>query len=129
MNDPFAELGIPRKFDLDDATLAAAQQAGSATAYAAIADPKQRADALLTLLQGPTKEQWPAAPPDFSAALTQAGGDAQKLAALRLDRLKRIANLFRQLGSNDKATVQIGRQRMIRAELNALDQLGPVPQS
>ena len=121
---------FPRKFDLDEATLAAAGQAQNAEAYQLIADPQKRADTLLTQMHGPTKEMWSALPPDFAAALDAAGGDAQKLAALRQDRLKRISNLFRQLGSNDKATVQIGRQRMIRAELNALDQMGrSAPQS
>jgi hypothetical protein len=130
MDDPFAQLGVPRKFDLDDATVAAAQTAGNAHAYQLIADPQKRADTLLTLMHGPTKEAWSAVPPDFEAALAAAGNDPQKLASLRQDRLRRIANLFRQLGSNDKATVQIGRQRMIRAELNALDQLGaPAPKS
>jgi hypothetical protein len=130
MNDPFAALNIPRQFDLDDATLAAAQRAGNTPAYQIIADPRQRADTLLTLLHGPTKEMWSGLPTDFPAALAAAGSDAGKLAALREDRLKRISNLFRQLGSNDKATVQMGRQRMVRAQLNALDQLGTsAPQS
>jgi hypothetical protein len=40
--------------------------------------------------------------------------------------LNNILHLFRQLGSNDKATVQIGRQRMVRSELNALDQIAPL---
>ena len=124
MDDPFAELGVPRKFDLDEATLAAAGRGGDTPVYKLIADPQQRAETLLALMHGPAKEVWPALPPDFAGALAAAGNDPGKLAAVRQDRLKRIANLFRQLGSNDKATVQMGRQRMIRAELNALEALG-----
>jgi hypothetical protein len=124
MNDSFAELGLPRRFDLDDASLrAAAQQSGDSAAYQMIADPRQRAETLLTLMNGPTRQQWLGLPPDFEAALAAAGSDPQKRAALAQQRLDNISHLFRQLGSNDKGTVQAGRQRMIRSELNALDAL------
>jgi len=126
MNDPFSELGLPRQFDLDDASLQAAAQRGNSAAYTLVADPRRRAETLLTLMNGPTRDVWPSLPPDFEAALATAGNDPAKLAALRQQRLKIISNLFRQLKSNDKATVQIGRQRMIRAELNALDQMAPL---
>jgi hypothetical protein len=127
MDDPFAQLGLPRKFELDDATLrAAAQSAGSTPAYQAIADPKQRAETLLALMNGPSRELWRGIPPDFAAALAAAGTDAGKLAALRQQRLTNILHLFRQLGSNDKIIVHLARQRMIRAELNALDELAPL---
>jgi hypothetical protein len=127
MDDPFAQLGLPRKFELDDAALrAAGEKSGNSAAYQAIAGPQERAQTLLALMNGPTKEQWVGLPPDFSAALASAGSDPQKLTALRDQRLKNILYLFRQLASNDKATVQIGRQRMVRAELNALDQISPL---
>jgi hypothetical protein len=129
MNDPFAQLGLPRKFDLDDAALSAAQQKGNDAAYQAIADPAQRAQTLLALMDGPTKEFWRGTPSDFDKGLAQAGNDPQKLAALRQQCLLNISNLFRQiLGSNDKGPVQAGRQRMVRAELNALDVLAPLMQ-
>ena len=124
MADPFTELGLPRKFEQDDATLAAARQrSGNSPAYQSIADPRQRAETLLNLMDGPSKELWRGVPPDFEAALAAAGTDPQKLAALRQQRLTNIMWLFRQLGSNDKGPVQAGRQRMVRAELNALDQI------
>jgi hypothetical protein len=112
---------------LDDATLrAAGERSGNSASFQSIADPRQRAETLFDLMKGPTKEQWPGMPPDFAAALSAAGTDPQKLTALRDQRLNNILYLFRQLGSNDKLPVQIGRQRMVRAELNALDQLTPL---
>ena len=129
MNDPFAELSVPRQFDLDDATLKAAAQRGNPAAYSLIADPRQRAETLLALMNGPTKELWPTVPHDFGAALAATGKDPAKLAALRQQRLNIVSNLFRQLRSNDKGTVQLGRQRMIRAELNALDEMAPLMQA
>jgi hypothetical protein len=127
MNDSFAELGLPRQFELDDSALrAAGQRSGNSPAYQQVADPRQRAELLLDLMKGPTKEFWQGVPPDFPDALAAAGNDPQKLAALRDQRLNNILHLFRQLGSNDKGTVQAGRQRMIRAELNALEELQPL---
>jgi uncharacterized protein YfiM (DUF2279 family) len=127
MSDPFAELGLPRKFDQDPAALrAAGEKSGNSPAYQAVADPRQRAETLLGLMQGPTKEFWKGVPEDFPAALAAAGTDPAKLAALRDQRITNITFLFRQILSPDKGPVQAGRQRMVRAELNALDQLAPL---
>ena len=127
MNDPFAQLGLPRTFELDDATLRAARdRTGDTAAYQALADPRQRAETLLMLMDGPTKDLWRGVPPDFADALAATGSNPGKLEALRQQRLNNILYLFRQLRSNDKGTVQAGRQRMVRAELNALDQIAPL---
>jgi hypothetical protein len=128
MTDPFAELGLPRRFELDDGALVAAKDrsaalSGGSAAYAAVADPRQRAETLLTLMDGPTKQQWQGLPSDFAGELAAAGSDAQKLTALKAQRLNNMLYLFRQLAGHDKGTVQMGRQRMVRAELNAVDQI------
>jgi len=124
LSDPFADLGLSRAFEVDDTTLrAASNRTGNTAAYQAIADPRQRAQTLLMLMGGPTRDQWRGVPPDFAGALAAAGTDVQSLTALGQQRLNNIMYLFRQLGSNDKETVLAGRRRMVRAELNALDQL------
>jgi molecular chaperone HscB len=87
MPDPFQTLGLPRRFDLDEADLharfihassthhpdrhtdpvlqaeAAEQSAEINHAYAVLSDPERRADTLLTLLGGPAKDQDKSLPP------------------------------------------------------------------
>lgn len=85
MNDPFQLLGLPRRFDLDDAALRRAYlarvsaihpdiagddqaQAASAElnlARESLANPESRANILLALLGGPTKETDKSLPPAF----------------------------------------------------------------
>lgn len=92
LNDPFEELGLPARFDLDAAVLERAflrraasvhpdmaSEGGSAAeagetenraaalnvARAILADPEKRANALLAKLGGPTKEQDKSLPPGF----------------------------------------------------------------
>lgn len=129
MDDPFAALGLPRTFDLTDAQLAQARDrsAADAASYQMITDPRQRAQALLDLMGNPDQD-WKGLPTDFESALSAAGNDPQKLSALYQQHLSNISNLFRMLSSNDKGTVQWGRQRMIRSELNALDRIAPLMQ-
>ncbi len=123
MTDPFAELGLPQRFDLDPAALAAAaQKSGDSPAYKIVADPRSRADALLNLMAGPYND-WKGIPDDFPAALAAAGNDPVKLAALRDQRLANIASYFHQLRGHDPGGVQAGRQRQVRAELNAIAQI------
>jgi hypothetical protein len=127
MNDPFAELGLPRKFDQDPAEIrAAGQKSGNSAAYQTIADPYRRAETLLALMGAAPRDQWRGPPPDFEADLAAAGTDVAKLTALRDLRISNMSNLFRQLAGNDKLPVQLGRQRMVCAELNALDQIAPL---
>ena len=89
MNDPFATLGVPRRFDLDADELEARfvalssehhpdrhtdpiAQADAAEraseighAYQTLADPERRANALLALRGGPAKEDDQSLPPDL----------------------------------------------------------------
>ncbi len=84
--DPFAFLGLPRRFDLDSASItrawlmrsadvhpdrqevvsdAAREMARLNTAREALVDPERRANTLLVLLGGPTKEQDKSLPDGF----------------------------------------------------------------
>lgn len=87
MPDPFQTLGLPPRFDLNEADLhakfiqassanhpdrytdpidqadAAERAAAINQAYTILADPERRADALLTLLGGPAKDQDKSLPP------------------------------------------------------------------
>ncbi len=95
--DPFAILGLPRRFDLDAAAVQRAYLARAAMAHpdlatagldevaegsagvadaaalnrakAVLDDPEQRADALLTLLGGPTREADRSLPDGFLAQI------------------------------------------------------------
>lgn len=89
MFDPFAILGVPRRFDLDEAELQRRFLAASAAthpdrftdpieqveaaeraaeineAYRVLSSPEARADALLRLLGGPAKEEDKSLPPNL----------------------------------------------------------------
>jgi molecular chaperone HscB len=89
MQDPFKTLGLPRRYDLNEADLhpkfiqlssvnhpdrysdpvdqadAAERSAEINQAYATLKDPQRRADALLILIGGPAKEQDKSLPPDL----------------------------------------------------------------
>lgn len=93
--DPFAALGLPRRFDLAPAAVLAAHLRKAAAAHpdrisdpmaqvqaaaeaarindakAMLMDDEQRANALLTLLGGPTKEQDKSLPDGFLIAMLQ----------------------------------------------------------
>ena len=122
--DPFAALGLPRRFDLDDATISAARdRTNDSAAYDLIATPRARAETRLRLLDTPDASDYVGLPGDFADAFAQAHGDPARLAALKAERWNIVTHLFRQRLGFDKAPVQIGRSRMIRAELNAIDSL------
>ncbi len=85
MNDPFQSLGLPRRFDLDDPSIRRAYLAKVAGTHPDLAagasaqgdsaelnrsrdtllNPELRADALLRLLGGPSKESDKSLPPAF----------------------------------------------------------------
>ena len=115
---------MPRQFDLDAAALAAARdRTGNLDAYNVLTDPRQRAEALMSLLHGPSSTEYVGTPLGFSDEIAQAHGDPARLAAIKAERWNNVAHLFPQLLGFDKAPTQIGRARMMRAELNAIDSL------
>jgi hypothetical protein len=115
---------LPRQFDLDANALAAARdRTGNVDAYNQLIDPRQRAETLITLMGGPTPSDYLGLPPGFSDEIAQAHGDPARLAAIKAERWNIVARLFTQLMGVDKAPTQIGRGRMLRAELNAIDSL------
>lgn len=156
MQDPFDTLGLDRRFDLDDAQLhrhflersaashpdrftdpieqadAADRSAGINEAYRVLKDPEQRANALLRLLGGASKEDDKSLPPDLLMEMmevrerqeaAEASGDDGALRSLaawarqqRQDHLGRIGRLFSQAAAGPDPQVL----RQIRLELNAL---------
>ena len=124
MNDPFAALGLPRRFEVDAAALAAARdRTGNVDAFNVLVDPRQRAEALMGLIHGPTSAEYVGTPLGFSDEIAQAHGDADRLAAIKAERWNNVAHLFPHLLGFDKAPTQLGRARMMRAELNAIDSI------
>ncbi len=147
--DPFASLGLPRRFDVDPEALRAAWLAGTARlhpdrpgaphdaahqlaalndAKATIEDPERRANALLSLLGGATKEQDKSLPTGFLSEMLEARermeseiaaeGDAARSrweawsATRRNAYIERVAELFARPSDS-------GVLRAIRMELNA----------
>ena len=124
VNDPFAALGLPRQFDVDATALATARdQTGNIDAFNVLSDPRQRAEALMTFISGPTAAKYVGTPLGFSDEIAQAQGDPGRLAAIKAERWNNVAHLFPQLLGFDKAPTQTGRARMMRAELNAIDSM------
>ncbi len=169
MPDPFNILGLPRRFDLNADELqakfiqasshhhpdrhtdsvaqaeAAEKSAEINQAYAVLSDPESRADALLTLLGGPAKEDDKSLPPallmemmEVREELEQAIADNNKIELERLrgwasdqrhTHLTKIAELFdtpapgSSPGSSpggDANIIDESVARAIRLELNTL---------
>ncbi len=156
MPDPFQTFDLGPRFDLDEADLHArfirasqashpdrhtdpvdqAQAAEHAAeinhAFAVLSDPERRADALLTLLGGPAKDQDKSLPPDLlmdmmetrerleEAIAKDNRAELDKLRAWAHDQrgahLKRIADLFAETRDGLPADTA----KAIRIELNAL---------
>lgn len=142
--DPFALLGLERRFDLDESTLAvmAGQSLSPAAADAVrtLSEPESRADCLLRLLGGPDEAalptiwandqemidalrgRWAAARNDpAAAAAVRQAADAEWR-----KKSDRIAALFRALHGRDNPVVQRDRCRDVRMALNALRALRQV---
>lgn len=150
--DPFAALGLDRRYDLSDADIAArradrlyaaagrADEAARVEAAAAVlADPWLRAEALLPLVGGPAVGTIPHLPTvvrdrvdALGQRLAEAGSpvDAaqarEAVAAERATRLDRIARLFAALRGGDNPIVQNQRKRDVATELLAVRELGRV---
>ncbi len=160
MPDPFKTLDLPPRFDLDTGDLhtrfiqaSAAthpdrytdpvQQAQAAEraaeinhAYAVLSDPERRADALLTLLGGPAKDQDKSLPPDHlmdmmetretleAAVANQDHAELDKLRAWAHDHreahLKKIAELFAESANDSGNELPDPTAKAIRLQLNAL---------
>lgn len=156
MPDPFQTLGLPPRFDLNEADLHArfiqasaanhpdrytdpVDQADAAEraaeinhAYAVLADPERRADALLTRLGGPAKDQDKSLPPDLLIDMMEtrermedavAENDRPQLDQLRAwanhqreTHLKMIAELF----ADNPHALPPDTAKSIRLELNTL---------
>jgi molecular chaperone HscB len=156
MPDPFEKLGLPPRFDLDEADMharfihasssthpdrysdpvrqaqAAERAAGVNQAYAVLKDPEKRADALLTRLGGPAKDQDKSLPPDLLMDMMEtrerleeaiASDDRAELDKLRgwahdqrEAHLKKIADLF----ADTRDGLPADTAKAIRLELNAL---------
>lgn len=147
--DPFALLGLPRRFEVDGAALqrawleraarlhpdradapedAARLSAELNEAKAVLQDPERRANAMLSLLGGPTKEQDKSLPEGFLMEMLEAreamqaeieaeGEEARTrweswAASRRGEIIGRVGELFARGG--DAATL-----RAVRTELNA----------
>lgn len=160
MNDPFLALGLERTFDLDESRIRRAYLARAATihpdtmegaldgdadadsaalneAKRTLEDPERRANALLALLGGATKEEDRSLPPGFlmevmelRERVEEALGSGDASARARVGReagvareayIQRVGALFRGLGPGDG--VESGERafalRAIRVELNA----------
>ncbi|GAB4108887.1 MAG: Fe-S protein assembly co-chaperone HscB [Phycisphaeraceae bacterium] len=155
--DPFDILNLPRRFDLDPNQLHArfiqasaanhpdrftdpVRQAEAAEkaaqinhAYAVLSDPEKRADALLTLLGGPAKEDDKSLPPDLLMDMMEtrerledaiAENNQAELDSLRdwanqqrQQHLDRIADLFAQ---HPQCPLPSDTAKAIRLELNTL---------
>lgn len=159
MPDPFATLQLPRRFEVDPAELhrryiqasaathpdrytdpveqaqAAERAAEVNQAYAVLSDPERRADALLTLLGGPAKDEDKSLPPDLLMDMMEvrerledavASNDQKELANLqawandqRESHLKKITALFHEVGDNTE-TIPADTAKAVRLELNTL---------
>jgi molecular chaperone HscB len=91
--DPFATLGLPRRFDLARREIEAAylSRAGAShpdvggtagiddlnRARQTLADPEARADVLLRLLGGPSREDYRGLPPGFLAEILEVRGELE----------------------------------------------------
>lgn len=150
--DPFDTLGLVPSFDLDPAALERAYLALAARAHPdaapddpeaarrsarlnearrILADPEQRANALLGRLGGPAKEQEKGLPPGFLPGIMQtreeieeaiaSGADAARArweawaAERRAEHVRSASRLFREVSSPPTP----GALRAIRVELNA----------
>jgi len=156
MQDPFQTLGLPRRYDLSEADLhtkfihlsssthpdrytdpveqadAAERAAEINQAYAILKDAEQRADALLSLLGGPGKDQDKSLPPDLLMEMMETRErmeeaithndqpELDKLRAWAQDQrdahLHKVAGLFRQCAEN----LPEDAGKTIRVELNSL---------
>jgi molecular chaperone HscB len=167
-HDPFALLGVPRRFDLDRAALqsaflrasarwhpdretsparaleAAAHAARINDAHRTLGDDERRADALLRLLGGPTKEQETSLPDGFLVDMMTtreemesalAAGDPKRRAELQQWAAARRGEFIRvvaMLFDEQSRAPESSRLRAIRVQLNAwryiermLEQLDP----
>ncbi len=161
MPDPFKTLGLPPRFDLDQADLharfiqassthhpdrhtdpvaqaeAAERSAEINQAYAVLSDPERRADALLTLLGGPAKDQDKSLPPDLLMDMMEvrenleeavAANNAMELEKLRgwandqrEAHLSKVADLFDNASTSPPDALLPGAvAKAIRLELNTL---------
>lgn len=158
LDDPFALLGLPRGFVLDREQLqraylrrsaglhpdrvadpllqaeAARESARLNAARATLADDEQRANALLTLLGGPSKESDKALPDGFLVQMMEArqdmeaalsSGDAAERARIerwaaeqRQDYVSTVASLFGKIAM-DGASSSPAHLAEIRRQLNA----------
>lgn len=150
-SDPFTLLGLPRSFEVDQAALQRAWLSGTARlhpdrpdappdaasllaamnrAKKTLEDPENRANALLTLLGGPSKEQDRSLPDGFLVEMMEtrekmegeivSEGDAARrrwdewAAARRAEHLAAVRTLFNRAHRPDPETLGL-----IRRELNA----------
>ncbi len=153
MPDPFKTLGLPARYDLDptdlhtrfiqasaathpdrytdpvDQAQAAERAAEVNHAYAVLSDPERRADALLTLLGGPAKEQDKSLPPDLLMDMMETREQLEEaIAQENLDELNKLrdwANDQRDAHLKSIADLFADTQdtlpaKSIRLELNAL---------
>ena len=156
MPDPFQMLGLPPRFDLNQADLHAKFiQASSAThpdrytdpvqqaqaaeraaevnqAYAVLSDPERRADALLTLLGGPAKDQDKSLPPALLMDMMEVREQLEQAVAdnnqAELDKLRDWADdqrdahlkMIKNLFADTQDELPAGAAKSIRLELNAL---------
>lgn len=159
MPDPFKTLSLPRRFNLDEADLhtrfiqasaathpdrytdpvdqaQAAERAAEVNhAYAVLSDPERRADALLTLLGGPAKDEDKSLPPDLLMDMMEVRESLEEAVTddnrTELDKLrdwannqreahlKKIAELFGDVGDNSE-TLPANIAKAVRLELNTL---------
>ena len=155
MPDPFETLGLPPRYDLNEAELhtrfiqasaathpdrytdpveqaqAAERSAEVNHAYAVLSDPERRADALLTLLGGPAKDEDKSLPPDLLMDMMEVREQLEEAVAQEnLDELNKLRNwandqrdahlkIIRALFA-DKDTLVPEVAKSIRLELNAL---------
>ena len=156
MQDPYETLNLPRRFDLDEAQLharfieassachpdrhtdpvaqaeAAEQAAIVNQAYATLANPESRADALLILLGGPAKGDDKSLPPDLLMEMMEIREQMEEAVAANdtpaLDKLRgwadeerrthliKVADLFDTAGD----TLPADQAKAIRIKLNTL---------
>ena len=159
MPDPFDTLGLPPRYDLDPADLharfihasagthpdrytdpveqsQAAERAAEVNhAYAVLSDPERRADALLTRMGGPAKDEDKSLPPDLLMDMMEVREQLEEAIAqenhVELDKLrtwahgqrdahlKTIADLFAD-PNHAPDTLPADIAKAIRLELNAL---------
>lgn len=174
IDDPFALLGLPRQFEITAAQLQAAylkraaahhpdritdpiEQAEAARhaarlndARAILADDERRANALLQLLGGPTKEQDKSLPDGFLMDMMDVRQQMEEMLARndpeqrqrleqwalqqRQDYINTVSSLFKKVGESTQPSDELFRE--IRMQLNAwryiermIEQLDPDYQS